>query len=38
MAEETYKAAIDLLDKVKAGSVVPPSSKDELEKFTKALN
>ena len=38
MAEDTYKAAIGLLDKIKAGSVVPPASKDDLDKYVKSLS
>ena len=38
MGEDTYKAATDLLDKIKAGSVVPPASKDDLDKFVKSLS
>ena len=38
MGEDTYKAAIGLLDKIKAGSVVPPASKDDLDKYVKSLS
>ncbi len=38
MGEDTYKAATDLLDKIKAGSVVPPTNKDELDKYVKSLS
>ena len=38
MGEDTYKAATDLLDKIKAGSVVPPASKDDLDKYVKSLS
>ena len=38
MGEDTYKAATGLLDKIKAGSVVPPASKDDLDKFVKSLS
>ena len=38
MADDTYKAATALLDKIKAGSVVPPASKDDLDKYVKSLS
>ena len=38
MADDTYKAATALFDKIKAGSVVPPASKDDLDKFVKSLS
>ena len=38
MADDTYKSATGLFDKIKAGSVVPPASKDDLDKYVKSLS